>query len=123
MLMLSLHLHYYCRSIFDAVRSLLPPPEVRRQPPDESLRRGEWFKLICGASFEDLADVRNLALVFTLAGADCVDCAADAAVIAAAREVRDDAAASSHLCIIRSLSCTVMFTCSHLLRGFTLTFS
>jgi hypothetical protein len=74
------------------VRSLLPPPEVRRQPPDESLRRGEWCKLICGASFEDLADVRNLALVFTLAGADCVDCAADAAVIAAAREVRGTAA-------------------------------
>ncbi|KAK1295087.1 hypothetical protein QJS10_CPA16g01685 [Acorus calamus] len=37
-------------------------------PPVESLRRGDWVKLICGASFEDSADVRNLSLVYALSG-------------------------------------------------------
>lgn len=36
--------------------------------PDESLRKGNWVKLICGASFEDAVDIRNLSLVYTLAG-------------------------------------------------------
>jgi Fe-S-cluster-containing hydrogenase component 2 len=47
---------------------------------------GSWFKLICGASFQDLPDVRNLVLAYTLAGADCIDVAADPAVVAAAKE-------------------------------------
>ncbi|XP_078161522.1 uncharacterized protein LOC144556901 isoform X1 [Carex rostrata] len=55
-------------------------------PPIESLRRGDWVKLICGASFEDVADVRNLSLVYTLAGVDCIDCAADASVVNAVNE-------------------------------------
>lgn len=54
--------------------------------PLRSLREGNWFKLICGASFQHLPAVRNLTLAYTLAGADCVDVAADPAVIAAARE-------------------------------------
>lgn len=36
-------------------------------------------------SKQDLPAVRNLALVYTLAGADCIDVAADEAVIEAAR--------------------------------------
>ena len=36
--------------------------------PHESLQKGNWVKLICGASFEDVADIRNLSLVYTLAG-------------------------------------------------------
>lgn len=51
-----------------------------------SLREGHWFKLICGASFQHLPAVRNLTLAYTLAGADCIDIAADPAVIAAATE-------------------------------------
>lgn len=51
-----------------------------------SLREGHWFKLICGASFQHLPAVRNLTLAYALAGADCIDVAADPAVIAAARE-------------------------------------
>ncbi|HEY9298356.1 MAG TPA: LdpA C-terminal domain-containing domain, partial [Phormidium sp.] len=51
-----------------------------------SLRQGHWFKLICGASFQHLPAVRNLTLVYTLTGADCIDVAADPAVIAAAKE-------------------------------------
>lgn len=54
--------------------------------PLRSLKQGNWFKLICGASFQHLPAVRTLALAYTLAGADCVDVAADPAVISAARE-------------------------------------
>lgn len=35
--------------------------------------------------FQDLPAVRNLAVVYTLAGADCIDVAAEEAVIEAAR--------------------------------------
>lgn len=62
-------------------------------PPLRSLAEGHWFKLICGASFQCLPDVRNLALVFALAGADCIDIAADPAVVSAAR---DGIAAARH---------------------------
>jgi Fe-S-cluster-containing hydrogenase component 2 len=52
--------------------------------PLRSLREGNWFKLICGASFQHLPAVRHLTLAYTLAGADCIDVAADPAVISAA---------------------------------------
>lgn len=54
--------------------------------PLHSLKEGNWFKLICGASFQDLPSVRSLTLAYTLAGADCIDVAADPAAIAAAKE-------------------------------------
>ncbi len=54
--------------------------------PLQSLREGHWFKLICGASFQNLPAVRNLTLAYTLAGVDCVDIAADPAVVIAAKE-------------------------------------
>ncbi len=54
--------------------------------PLNSLTRGTWFKLICGASFGHLPAIRNLAIAYTLAGADCIDVAADLAVIAATKE-------------------------------------
>jgi Fe-S-cluster-containing hydrogenase component 2 len=54
--------------------------------PLHSLKIGSWFKLICGASYQHHPGVRNLALAYSLAGADCIDIAADPAVIAAARE-------------------------------------
>ena len=50
-----------------------------------SLKENHWFKLICGASFQHLPAVRNLTLAYTLAGANCIDVAADPAVIAAAQ--------------------------------------
>ncbi|OYD98596.1 4Fe-4S ferredoxin, partial [Nostoc sp. 'Peltigera membranacea cyanobiont' 213] len=53
--------------------------------PLQSLKQSNWFKLICGASFQHLPAVRNLTLAYTLAGADCIDVAADPAVIAAAQ--------------------------------------
>lgn len=54
--------------------------------PLHSLIEGSWFKLICGASYQNLPAVRNLALAYSLAGADCIDVAADPAVIAAAKK-------------------------------------
>lgn len=59
--------------------------------PLQSLRRGHWFKLICGASFQHLPAIRNLTLAYTLAGADCIDVAADPAVILAAKDALDAA--------------------------------
>lgn len=60
--------------------------------PLQSLREGCWFKLICGASFQYLPAIRNLTLAYTLAGADCIDVAADPAVIIAAQEALNVAA-------------------------------
>ncbi|BAU07087.1 circadian clock protein LdpA [Fischerella sp. NIES-3754] len=60
--------------------------------PLQSLKEGHWFKLICGASFQHLPAVRSLTLAYTLAGADCIDVAADPAVIAAVREALQVAA-------------------------------
>ncbi|ACK65269.1 4Fe-4S ferredoxin iron-sulfur binding domain protein [Rippkaea orientalis PCC 8801] len=54
--------------------------------PLQSLKAGHWFKLICGASFQDLPAIRSLTLAYTVAGADCIDVAADPSVIAAAQE-------------------------------------
>jgi Fe-S-cluster-containing hydrogenase component 2 len=53
--------------------------------PSKSLQTGCWFKLICGASFQDLPAIRHLAIAYTLAGADCLDVAAEPAVVAAAK--------------------------------------
>ena len=53
--------------------------------PLRSLQQGHWVKLICGASFQHLPAIRTLSLVYALAGADCIDVAADPAVIYAAR--------------------------------------
>ncbi len=53
--------------------------------PLKCLREGHWFKLICGASFQHLPAVRNLVLAYTLAGANCIDVAADPAVILTAK--------------------------------------
>ena len=57
-----------------------------RLDPLRSLKEGHWFKLICGASYQHLPAVRNLTLAYTLAGADCIDVAADPSVIAVAQE-------------------------------------
>ncbi len=51
----------------------------------DSLYRGRWFKLICGASFHHLPSIHQLTLIYTLAGADCIDLAADSAIVEAAQ--------------------------------------
>ncbi|MGC1307332.1 MAG: LdpA C-terminal domain-containing domain [Phormidesmis sp.] len=60
--------------------------------PLRSLQSGSWFKLICGASYQALPSIRNLTLAYALAGADCIDMAADMAVVAAAKAGLDVAA-------------------------------
>ncbi len=58
-----------------------------------SLQVGQWVKLICGASYQDLASIRRLVMVYALAGVDCVDVAADTAVVGVARQGLADAVA------------------------------
>jgi Fe-S-cluster-containing hydrogenase component 2 len=58
---------------------------ARPTDPVSSLRAGSWFKLICGAANQDIVAIRNLATVFALAGADCIDMSADPAVVRAAK--------------------------------------
>jgi Fe-S-cluster-containing hydrogenase component 2 len=53
--------------------------------PLDALARGQWVKLICGASYQHLPAIRSLALCYGLAGVDCIDLAADPAVVAAAQ--------------------------------------
>ncbi|MDA0265352.1 MAG: 4Fe-4S ferredoxin [Cyanobacteria bacterium] len=60
--------------------------------PIKSLQSGCWFKLICGASYQHLPVIRNLALAYTLAGVDCIDVAADPTVIKIVQEAVDTAA-------------------------------
>ncbi|KAJ9559446.1 hypothetical protein OSB04_014060 [Centaurea solstitialis] len=89
-------LHFF--SCHAAAQHSLPPgfsykskvPSIATLP-QKSLQKGNWVKLICGASFEDVVDVRNLSLVYTLAGVDCIDCAADLAVVNAVNEGIDAA--------------------------------
>ena len=54
--------------------------------PEAALRHGDWRKLICGASNQDLAAITDLAWVHTRAGIHCIDVAPDPAVVAAARQ-------------------------------------
>ncbi|MFO7629642.1 MAG: LdpA C-terminal domain-containing domain [Prochlorococcaceae cyanobacterium] len=67
--------------------------------PGQALVHGGWVKLICGASNQDLLAVEDLAGIYALAGVHCIDVAADAAVVAAARRgiawARSQAAAPS----------------------------
>ena len=54
-----------------------------------ALANGSWVKLICGASNQDLATIGDLCALFSVAGVHCVDVAADAAVVHAARDGLD----------------------------------
>lgn len=60
---------------------------IIRRLPLESLRGGRWIKLICGASYQYLPAIRDMALVYSLAGVDCIDVAADPAVVQVIRQV------------------------------------
>ncbi len=54
---------------------------IQDNSPLHALQRGQWFKLICGASYQHLPTIRNLAIAYGLVGADCIDIAADPAVV------------------------------------------
>lgn len=61
------------------------PPERSGPGPELALATGHWVKIIGGASNQDLEALEDLAGLFTLAGAHCLDVAADRAVVAATR--------------------------------------
>ena len=71
--------------------------------PEDALKEGHWFKLICGASYQDLPTIRSLVLAYSLAGADCIDLAADEAVINAAWEGIEVAQAWEQMAIAKGL--------------------
>lgn len=75
-----------------------------RLDPLRSLKEGHWFKLICGASYQHLPAVRNLTLAYTLAGADCIDVAADPSVITAVQEALQVASELARVARQRSLA-------------------
>ena len=56
---------------------------------EEALAKGNWVKLICGASNQDLPAISDLCAVYATAGVHCIDVAPDAAVVCAAREALD----------------------------------
>jgi Fe-S-cluster-containing hydrogenase component 2 len=57
-------------------------PTILTPSPLASLQAGTWFKLICGASYQHIPTIRSLTIAYTLAGADCIDVAADPAIVA-----------------------------------------
>ena len=75
-------------SVLGALLVPLLPPLTGAGPQSafRSLRSGSFVKLICGASNNDVALVRNLCFVYTLAGCDCIDVSLDEAVLLAAAE-------------------------------------
>eukprot|EP01040_Poterioochromonas_malhamensis_P018348 gene18348-21398_t len=73
-------------SLFLATIALPAPP---RSKVLDSLHSGKWFKLICGASNQEVVTVRNLCLIYTVAGVDCIDVAADRAVVEADVEEKE----------------------------------
>ena len=56
---------------------------------EAALSSGNWVKLICGASNQDLPSIADLCAVYACAGVHCVDVAADPAVVRAARSGLD----------------------------------
>ena len=54
-----------------------------------ALAKGNWVKLICGASNQDLASISDLCSIYAAAGVNCIDVAADIAVIHAAQQGLD----------------------------------
>lgn len=67
-------------------RMCLSRPTHVLSPQAQSLVDGTWFKMICGASSHDVPRIRNLSMLYAVLGVDCVDAAADSAVMAAVRE-------------------------------------
>jgi len=78
-----------CHGKCTVLMRLCPMPNIAT--PLAALRQHRWFKLINGASFQDVAQVYNVTLAYSLAGADCIDVAADSAVIQAAVEAVETA--------------------------------
>lgn len=86
------------RKSFGWHRSARFATEARPLSPSylRALQQGTWVKFICGASNEHLPLVRNLCYIYALAGVDCVDVSASAAVVCAAASGIDAVSKISH---------------------------
>ena len=49
----------------------------------KSILANKWVKLICGASNEDIASIEDLCAIYSAAGVDYIDVAADPSVVTA----------------------------------------
>ena len=47
----------------------------------EALKKGNWVKLICGASNQDLPSINDLCSIYGAAGVHCIDLAADEYIV------------------------------------------
>ncbi len=48
-------------------------------------KKGKWIKLICGASNEDIVAIEDLCAIYTAAGVDYIDVAAEETNLSVAR--------------------------------------
>ena len=48
-------------------------------------KKDKWIKLICGASNEDIVAIEDLCAIFTAAGVDYIDVAAEESIVHAAK--------------------------------------
>ena len=49
-------------------------------------KTNKWIKLICGASNEDIVAIEDLCAIFTAAGVDYIDVAAEESIVHAAKK-------------------------------------
>ena len=49
-------------------------------------KKDKWIKLICGASNEDIIAIEDLCAIYTAAGVDYIDVAAEESIVHAAKE-------------------------------------
>jgi Fe-S-cluster-containing hydrogenase component 2 len=49
-------------------------------------KKGKWIKLICGASNEDIVAIEDLCAIYTAAGVDYIDVAAEESIVNAAKK-------------------------------------
>ena len=49
-------------------------------------KKDKWIKLICGASNEDIVAIEDLCAIYTAAGVDYIDVAAEESIVYAAKK-------------------------------------
>jgi len=52
----------------------------------KNIKKDKWIKLICGASNEDIVSIEDLCAIYTAAGVDYIDVAAEESIVRAAKK-------------------------------------
>ena len=52
----------------------------------KKFKKDKWIKLICGASNEDIVAIEDLCAIYTAAGVDYIDVAAEESIVHAAKK-------------------------------------